>query len=206
MPAAIPNQQRREIVDSREAGESFVSIAQRLKLSYQGVRQIYHRYVQTGCLTPAYDRCAHKEVRHDPALYQQAIALKAAHPGWGAGLIGVELRAAFQESELPSRRTLQRWFRRGKVQRQPRERVAKVTVRRGQVVHEVWAMDAKEQIRLGDGSYASWLTITDEASGGVLDARLFPPQALESDRSDPSEGKSASDDDPLGTAAATARG
>jgi hypothetical protein len=45
-------------------------------------------------------------------------------------------------------------------------------------VHQVWAVDAKEQMRLKDGSAASWLVVTDEGSGAILDAQAFPPQKL----------------------------
>jgi hypothetical protein len=58
-------------------------------------------------------------------------------------------------------------------------RNAKVSVKRGKVPHEVWAVDAKEQIRLGDGSLVSWLTVTDEGSGAILKAELFPPRTLD---------------------------
>jgi hypothetical protein len=32
----------------------------------------------------------------------------------------------------------------------------------------VWAVDAKEQIRLADGTWGSWLVVSDEASGAIL--------------------------------------
>jgi hypothetical protein len=35
-------------------------------------------------------------------------------------------------------------------------------------------MDAVEQIRRADGRWVCWLTLTDEASGAVLAAMLFP--------------------------------
>lgn len=38
----------------------------------------------------------------------------------------------------------------------------------------MWAIDAKERMQLGDGSWASWLCITDEASGAVVYAEAFP--------------------------------
>jgi hypothetical protein len=40
-------------------------------------------------------------------------------------------------------------------------------------------MDAKEQLQLADGSGASWLTLSDEKSGAVLDSPLFPPAQLD---------------------------
>jgi hypothetical protein len=157
------------------------------------VRNIYHRYVETGRLMPAYDRCVHSEVRSDKAIYTAAVEMKRTHPSWGAGLIRVELSDSFTEAMLPSVRTLQRWFRRAQVQTPKREKTPKPKVKRGKTVHEVWALDAKEQIEIADGSHVSWLTITDEASGAILSATLFPYQTLDEYRSNPGE-RSHSDD------------
>jgi hypothetical protein len=55
--------------------------------------------------------------------------LKGAHPGWGANLIWVLLAEEWDEGELPSIRTLQRWFHRGKVARQRKQERVKSHVR-----------------------------------------------------------------------------
>ena len=34
--------------------------------------------------------------------------------------------------------------------------------------HDTWQMDAKERVRLGDGTLVCWLRLADEASGAVL--------------------------------------
>jgi hypothetical protein len=162
----------------REQGESFRSIATHLKRDYETIRNVYHRYVQSGQLEPAYAKCRHEGVRKNEAVYERALQLKQEHPRWGAGLIWVELAEGFAEAELPSQRTLQRWFRRGGVQNAVPERRPRSFAARGKQAHEVWAMDAKEQVALGDGTFVSWLTVTDEGSGAILGAFLFPPQAL----------------------------
>lgn len=199
MPSALPRPVRREIVEKREAGESFASIARQMNVSYGAVRNIYRRYLETGELRPAYDRCVHTGVRSDKAVYAAAVEMKTDHPSWGAGLIRVELKELFDEEKLPSIRTLQRWFRRAGVQAPKPEKAPQATVRRGKSVHEVWALDAKEQIQLADGSGVSWLTITDEASGAILSATLFPHSPLDECQSDSREGSYSDDDDPMGT-------
>jgi len=79
-------------------------------------------------------------------------------------------------------RTIQRWFREAGVNRSANIQQQRVkTVQRGQQVHEVWAVDAKEAMHLEDGSWASWLVITDEASGAVLTTHVFPPTELDKD-------------------------
>jgi hypothetical protein len=199
MPAALSMRERRQIVAMREQEHRFREIAEELHRDYETVRKIYHRYVQKGQLEAAYDLCCQQGMRSNEAVYERAIQLKQAHPKWGAGLIWVELAEEFEEGELPSERSLQRWFRRAGVQNPAPERPPRVFVARGKRAHEVWAMDAKEQVELGDGTFVSWLTVTDEGSGAILDAFLFPPQALGADRSDEGESRPARPDDILGS-------
>lgn len=184
VPAATPVRIRQMIVARREAGESYASIGQDLAMPYITVRKVYQHYQQTGRLEASYDQCRPKSVRSGEDIYQKAVELKRSHRGWGAGLIWVELAELFDESSLPSVRTLQRWFHRaGIVTKAKHDRVERMVVQRGVGAHEVWALDAKEQIQLGDGSYVSWLTISDEGSGAVLSVTLFPPQILDTNRS-----------------------
>ena len=199
MPAALPIRQRQEIVERRQDGESFASIARTLAVSYDAVRHIYHRFVNTGRLTPNYENCRHTEVRHNPVIYAQAVALKQTHSGWGAGLIWTELAETFAETDLPSVRTLQRWFRRANLQRPPRDRAAQRRVQRGKEPHAVWALDAKEEIQLADGSFGSWLTITDEGSGAMLDAVFFPRAPMDEGRPVAGQGGDPGDDGRVGS-------
>jgi len=179
MPSATSMQKRREIVSRREAGETFAKISRELDVAYNAVRRIYHRYVESGQLRPLYDKCAHTEVRKDAEIYAQAIQMRRDNPTWGAGLIWVELADQFDEDQLPSERTLQRWFHRAGLGTSQAEKRAEVSVKRGAEPHQVWALDAKEDIKLADGSYVSWLTITDEASGAILSTELFPHSTLD---------------------------
>lgn len=206
MPAATPLRVRRQIVERRDGGESYAAIARSLAMPYTTVWKVDQHYRSRGHLEPDYAACRQTAVRKSTAIYQQAIQLKSDHPGWGAGLIWVELAEAWAEKELPSVRTLQRWFHRGKVARQRPERVAKATIRRGKVAHEVWAIDAKEGMQLVDGSYVSWLTISDEASGAVLASALFPPATLEQHRPSAGQTGGAAEHEALGKTTAGADG
>lgn len=198
MPAALSIGERRQIVAMREAGRSFRVIAEELGRDYEAVRKIYHRYSQTGQLEANYDKCRHQGIRSEVVVYERAIQLKQVHPKWGAGLIWVELSEEFEEADLPSERTLQRWFKRGGVQNPVPERMPKPFAVRGKHAHEVWAMDAKEQVELADGCFVSWLTVTDEGSGAILGAFLFPHQTLGEDRPDAGENSTARPDEFLG--------
>lgn len=199
MPAAKSMQIRREMVRRREGGETLASISRELGVGYETVRKVWGRYQQTGEVEPRYAACVHTEIRKSRVIYECAIALKRSHPSWGAGLIRVELAGQVEGADLPSQRTLQRWFRRGGVANPRPNHQAKVSVTRGKEPHEVWAVDAKEQIRLGDGSSVSWLTVTDEGSGAILDAVLFPPEPLATRRPATSQASAPGRPDALGT-------
>jgi len=199
MPAALSIGERRQIVALREQGYSFQALAEELGRDYETVRKIYHRYIQSDQLEANYDKCRHQGIRSDEAIYQRAIQLKQAHPKWGAGVIWVELLEEFDEADLPSERTLQRWFRRGGVQNPAPERSPRPFAARGKRAHEVWAMDAKEQVELADGSFVSWLTVTDEGSGAILGAFLFPHQTLGDNRPDAGESGTTKSNDLLGS-------
>jgi len=180
MPAAIGMRERREIIERRAKGASMAQIAREMRMSYATVRQIWGFYQKHQQLEPHYEACGRREVRKEAPMYESAVALKQAHPTWGAGLIWTELSQRFAEAGLPSHRTLQRWFHRaGVVEVDNKTVVKRPVLQRGEKAHEVWAVDAKESIRLANGTYVSWLAISDEGSGAMLDARLFPPKTLE---------------------------
>ena len=178
MPAATALSIREQVVKRHQAGESLARISRELGVAYETARKLWRHYRQTGRLEPSYDRCRPAAVRKAAAVYAQALTLKQQHPTWGGGLIWVELAEQFEETQLPSVRTLQRWFRRTGLTAPPPHVHAR-RVARGQRVHQVWALDAKEQVRFADGSAGSWLTISDEASGAILQAQLFPLPPLD---------------------------
>ena len=206
MPAAIAIGIRREIVERREKGESMASIARELSMPYVTVRGIYQHYQDNGKLEPNYERCGQPGIRKDQAVYEAAVEMKRQHPRWGAGLIWVELSEHFDEAALPSIRTLQRWFKRAGVAAPPRDETPRPSVKRGTNPHEVWALDAKEEIRLADGSHVSWFIISDEASGAVLSAELFPPQTLAKDRPGNGQAKPAANPGTMGATGADTHG
>lgn len=107
------------------------------------------------------------------------MQLRREHPTWGAGLIWVQLRQQDPTATLPAVRTLQRWLRQADLMPAPAGRRPRVRVRRAEGVHQVWQMDAAEQIPLKTDTRVSWLRIVDEYSGAVLQTEVFPPGDLE---------------------------
>jgi transposase len=154
------------------------AIAQELELKYRSVRQIWARYRQRGeaGLQPHYEQCG-RASPFPAAIQRAALALKREHPRWGGGLIHLQLAEQFPGQLVPKERTLQRWFQQAGLQ-PARAQAPPIRRERAHAVHEVWEIDAKEQMRLADGSGTCVLTVTDEASGALLGAPVFPPLPL----------------------------
>jgi hypothetical protein len=170
---------REQIVRRHQQGETLAAIGLDLSVPYRTVRRWWHRFQEDGeaGLHTHYDRCGPKEPRAGAAVHTAALALKREHPTWGAGVIRLQLVAPFGEENVPQVRAIQRWFQAAGLQPARVKRPA-VPRERGQQPHAVWEMDAKEQMRLADGTGTSVLTIADEASGALLEAAPFPPVSL----------------------------
>lgn len=179
MPRALPLPLREQIVRRHQQGETLKAIAHALSVPYRTVRRWWHRHQEAGAagLHTHYDRCGPKAPRAPAEVHAAALALKREHPPWGAGLIRLQLVARFEEADVPQVRALQRWFAAAGLQ-PVRTKQPPVPRERGQEGHAVWEMDAKEQIRLADGTGTSVLTVADEASGALLAATPFPPVSV----------------------------
>jgi hypothetical protein len=207
MPRAVPQPIREQIVARRREGESLTAIAQTLQLPYRTVRGLWSRYRRRGQagLPPDYDRCCKPGPRFAATLYETALALKREHPRWGAPRIRIQMTGCFPETRLPASRTLQEWFRRAGLS-VGRSRQPPAKKPRGRVAHEVWQLDAKEQMQLGDGSRSVSFAILDEATGAVLGVALFPPEPVRGGAGGSRPGVAPAPVEGLGTAPATAGG
>ncbi len=178
---AIARPIREEIVRRCQQGVPLKTVAEELGLSYRTVRRLWRRYRQQALLglEPAYARCGRRGLHFDRAMYQATVDLKGKHARWGSGLILLQLGEQFQGQILPSERTISRWLKGAGLQPMRGRRPKTAERRRGGQVHEVWQVDAKEQIVLGDGQGCCQLSVVDEASGAALGAVPFPPGAME---------------------------
>jgi hypothetical protein len=110
--------------------------------------------------------------------FAPAAQLRQEHPDWGAGLIRIYLEDQGIQP-LPAVRTLQLWFQRAGLTPAPPGRRPTISGARATAPHEIWEIDAAEEILLGDGTKVSWLRVVDEFTGAVLHTAIFPPRALE---------------------------
>ena len=179
MPQAWPLALREQIVQRHQQGEPLTEIAAALKVPYRTVRRWWPRYQQEGSegLHSPYAHCGPNGPNEPPAVPAAALELKREHPSWGAGLIRLQWVEQFAASEVPQVRAIQRWFHAAGLQPVRAKRPA-VEKSRGKEAHQVWQMDAKEQMHLGDGTGTSVLSVTDEATGAVLALAPFSPVSL----------------------------
>lgn len=179
MPTAIPAPIRHRIWHSARAGQKPVAIAQALRISVRTVRHLLRNLEEhgRGALENQYGQCGRPATSQPPPLTQEALDLRAAHPSWGAGLIRVYLRRRHPAETLPSTRTLQRWFRRTCLPEAPAGRRPAAQAERARFPHEVWQIDAADQVRMRTGQ-CCWLRCVDECSGAFLRTIVFPPGVL----------------------------
>ena len=177
MPRPLSVPLRQEIVRRRQQGIPLTQIAAELAIPYGTVRNIWRlfRRHQREDLAPDYRSCGRPVPPRIQELLQIACDLKREHPAWGAGLIRLQLRKHVHEGGLPSIRSLQLTFVRAGVNRPRHRRRTAVVVPQAVQPHEIWQVDAVENVPLATGQRICWLTVTDEASGAILATEVSPP-------------------------------
>jgi transposase len=179
MPRSVPLMVRQAMFQRWQKGVPVSTLAEEMGLSERTVRNLVRRFVQRGKqgLRADYARCATKAAPKSSVAFQRAMQMRQQHPSWGAGLIRILLTEELKAS--PSERTLQRWLRQAKQTPAPPGRRPSSDAYRACRPHEVWQMDAAEQMVLAGGQGVSWLRLVDECSGAVLQTTVFPPKVLE---------------------------
>jgi len=175
MGLAIDIATRNLIIEQRKRGHSFIKISSDLKVGYTTVRNIWQRYLIKGeaGLVPDYKNCGKASIESNMTFYRGSLWLKRLHPQWGAPLILLKLKQRYGVEEAPSARTLQRWFRNSQLNT-PRQRKNNPKIGRSKATHNIWQVDAKEQMTIANGEKICYLTIVDEHSGAWLEAPVFP--------------------------------
>ena len=151
-------------------------VADELHVPLRSVQRLYHRFDQQGegAIVPAYDHCGQNHPnRTSQEILDKAQRLRDKHARWGAELIRLLIPSQGGRGRLPTARTLQRHFRRQCTAPAPAGRKPQTDPPRATRPHEVWQVDASEQMKLKTGRGVSWLRIVDEFSGAVLDTRAF---------------------------------
>lgn len=168
--------QRQQLIELKLQGVSLQGISEGLQIPYGTVRKLSAVYKQQHNLQVHYNNCGPKQPLSEALLLRAALWLKRLHSLWGAPLIHLHLQNRYGAERTPCVRTLQRWFRLWQLNK-PRNRPAQQRSACAQAPHNIWQVDAKENLTLRDGSGACYLSIIDEYSGAALEALVFPPPA-----------------------------
>jgi transposase len=172
---------REAIVQYRQEGISMTEISETLGISYSSVRDLCKRYSESqktdaplkSVLTPQYSKCGIKKEKYSVEVVDSVLLLKTEHTRWGAPRLLAELERQVQGKKLPSIRSVGRWFRKYNLSKPPRQ-AREPVIGRARAVHNIWEVDAKENLILLDGQEACYLTTVDEKSGALLASPVFP--------------------------------
>jgi transposase len=169
---------RERILELRQQGFTIKDISEQLSLPFSTTKNLCRRFREKGAagLSPGYSTCGSKTAGLFANRKEQALMQRVQHPSWGAPRIRVGMQlSADGQAPQPSIRTLQKWYRAAGLYK-PRRQGAGPAIGRSTAPHNIWEVDAKENLILADGSPACYLTIGDEKTGAWLEAVVFPLQ------------------------------
>ena len=180
MPAPVPLPIRQAMLQRAKHGATTTELSQDFDIPARTVRNLLKRFRERGDegLTPNYRRLSQPPPPPKHPAFAPAVLLRQEHPEWGAGLIRVYLQKQGVQP-LPCVRTIQKWFRRVGLGPAPPGKRPAASANRATTPHQIWQVDAAEEIELGDGTKVSWLRIVDEFTGAVLHTAIFPPREVE---------------------------
>lgn len=165
---------RERIIELKQKGYTLEKISEELSLTYSNVRTIWGRYQRNGIsgLQTCYTKCGKSKPSRDNVIYRAALWLKHLHSEWGTPRIHAGLQSRYS-ADIPTIRTINRWYKDAQITT-PRSKVNRDVIGKSTNVHNIWQVDAKENLTLADGQNASYLTIVDEKSGAWLASLVFP--------------------------------
>lgn len=168
----IPIKIRDRIIKDRQEGKSYAWIASCYDYSVSGVKKIWYRYVKEGAagLETRYKNCGQGR-KYDTSIRQLIEEQRSGAEG--APYIRSVLEEKYPDRRIPHERTIQRWWK-SKGSHRPKGRRGKAQASWTRYAHQVWQIDGKEQIELGNGQLVSWLNIVDEGSKAELLTQVSP--------------------------------
>lgn len=203
MPEATHPSIRTNIVREYLSGKCLQDISHEQGVPYRTVRRLSKLYREGGWdnLVPRYRQCGKSKAERSYRMRRICCWLKRKHPQWGAPFIRTILTERYPGVPLPCARTMQYWFHSASLDTGPASLpLPKPENPKPRFPHQKWEVDAKENIVLGDGSLACYLTMADVASGAFLEGVVFPPLENEPGKPQRSPGKARSGLSALGHA------
>lgn len=175
MGCALSYKDREQIVNEKLKGKTLTQIASENDYSYSSTCRIWRRFKSKGFegLAADYSNCGPRTIKRSKKIHRCSVWLKRKYPKWGAPFIMTILKERYPTEMFPSVRTMQLWFRRAGLSL-PKAYRKEPSVAKVSEVHDRWQIDAKENLKLRDGSKACYLTVVDVKSGAALGAPVFP--------------------------------
>jgi transposase-like protein len=170
--------EREYLYQRKQAGASHAEVARDLHCSPETVRKRWKAY-RRGEFRRKRGRPSQGILSTYPGeVREAAIALKKAHPHWGAANILLRLKTsgAFAGQALPSPSRLAVLFKSAcpqAVQSPRRTNRLHLTLPHKGQVHQRWQVDTKEKVRLQNGGFASILDIRDPIGALMISSQAF---------------------------------
>lgn len=172
---AHSHEKRQQAYEMWRSGSKKSVISRELGIDYDTLLIWTQRFSESGegGLDLRYKNCGRRIDPADPVRLQ-AISLRQQHQDWGAEYIRLHLVREFGEEKVVQPNQIRQWLRAAglvvKKTRLPNTSSTEWVCKPLQRVQ----VDAKEQLKTSDGQPCCFLNFTDEHSGAVLDAFVFP--------------------------------
>ena len=176
MPSPLSMAKRQSIVAACKKGEKISKVACQFKVSRQTIYNLINLEASKSSegLQPRYSNCGKTRPDADQFIYRAVRCMRSWHPGWGAEKIHAEIRCMRPGLKLPHHRTFTRWFNwNNQIVKALCSTLPNEMTKKAMQLHEIWQIDAKEEMVIGDGSKNCWLNIVDEYSGTVIHPLVF---------------------------------
>jgi hypothetical protein len=166
------------LIRRKQSGATHQAVADELQCAWETVRKHWQRHRR--------GRVAAKRGRpkrgvlstYPPPVRAKAVDLKQAHPHWGPANVRIELQKCLQLTEpaLPSPARLAALFKAECPQAvQPHQRglFRQAPPGPARQPHQRWQLDAKERVRLTDGTQVTVLEARDPAGGLMIISQVW---------------------------------
>lgn len=172
MSTAIAYDYRKKIIEMRQGGTPYKSIASTFNCSERSVQRLWKKFQKEGaaCLHTKYHLSGRKRSSSQELLDKIA---KVKDGEQGAPYVRSILLAENPSLKIPHERTLQRWWKKEGTNRPVGRPKSKANWTNK--ANHTWQIDGKGHLQLGCEHQASWMKIADEGTSSDLDTHLFPP-------------------------------
>ena len=170
--------EREQMISLYSKGISMLQISQQEGINYGTVKNLIKRYKNEGVkgLIPKYSQCGLTRQYESECSYRLVRLYKHYHPKWGVSYILLKIKDKYPQLPLCGNRVYERRLKEDNKVTLSKNPPLQLLYHpeRSRLPHDTWQIDAKERLDTLDGKAACYLTTTDEKTGCVLEAKVFP--------------------------------